>query len=113
MRKNHVLFYIPMIWNGICLFVSLVVGITFLIGSRMPVTTEVSLPGIILFFFTLFDILLMVSPVALVGLVLVSIFNLMRESSGFRRWAPLIFSALMQGLLSMLFVTSITQPVSG
>lgn len=105
------LFVIPMVWNGFCLFVSLVVGITFLIASQMPVGTTPELPGIILFFFTLFDLLLMISPLMLVVMVLISIFNLMRETSNFRRWAPLIFSAIMQGLLSALFVASITQPV--
>ena len=98
-------------YNGFCLFVALVVGITFLIGSRMPVTDTPQLPGIILGFFTIFDLLLMVSPLMLVLMVVISIFNLMRETTNFRRWTPLIFSAVMQGLLSVLFLTSITRPV--
>ena len=100
-----------MIYNGFCLFVSAVVGITFLIGSQMPTTASPVLPGIILIFFSLFDILLMISPLMLVVMVLISIFNLMRESGNFRRWTPLVFSAIMQGLLSALFLASITRPV--
>lgn len=99
-----------MVYNGVCLFVSLVVGITFLIGSQMPAAASPDLPGIILFFFTIFDLLLMVSPLMLVVMVIISIFNLMRESTNARRWGPLIFSTIMQGLLTALFVTSITQP---
>ena len=101
-----------MVYNGICIFVGLVVGITFLIGSQMPTTASPQLPGIILFFFTIFDLLLMVSPPMLVTMVILSIFNLMRENTGFTRWAPLIVSTITQGLLTALFVTSITQPVS-
>ena len=101
-----------MVYNGICIFVGLVVGITFLIGSQMPATASPQLPGIILFFFTIFDLLLMVSPLMLVTMVILSIFNLMRENTGFTRWASLIVSTITQGLLTALFVTSITQPVS-
>ena len=100
-----------MIYNGFCLFVSAIVGITFLIGSRMPATASPELPGIILIFFSIFDLLLMVSPLMLVVMVIISIFNLMRENTNFRRWMPLIISTIMQGLLSALLVTSITQPV--
>ena len=35
----------------------------------------------------------------------------MRESGNFRRWTPLVFSTIMQGLLSALFLASITRPV--
>ena len=111
MKKNHILYYITMGYNGFCLLVSLVVGITFLIGSQMPVSDTPQLPGIILGFFTIFDLLLMVSPLMLVVMVVVSIFNLMRETTGFRRWVPLIFSAIMQGLRSVLFLASLPQPV--
>lgn len=100
-----------MIYNGFSLFVSLVVGITFLIGSQLAATGAPELPGIILFFFTFFDLLMFASPVMLVVMVVISIFNLMRETSNFRRWAPLVFSTVMQGLLAALFVSSITQPV--
>ncbi len=99
-----------MVYNGFCLFVSLVVGITFFIGSQMPATATPELPGIILFFFAVFDLLLMISPLMIIVMVIISIFNLMRESSNVRRWGPLIFSTIMQGLLTALFVTSITQP---
>ena len=77
----------------------------------MPTTASPELPGIILIFFSLFDILLMISPLMLVVMVLISIFNLMRESGNFRRWTPLVFSTIMQGLLSALFLASITRPV--
>ena len=112
MKKVNLLFLIPMVWNGFCLFVSLIVGITFLIGSQLPISDTPELPGIILFFFAIFDLLLMVSPLMLVVMVLISIFNLMKETSNARRWGPLIFSTIMQGLLTALFVTSITQPAA-
>ena len=101
-----------MIYNGFSLFVSIVVGITFLIGSQIPATASPELPGIILLFFSIFDLLLMVSPLMLVVMVILSIFNLMRENTNFRRWTPLVISTIMQGLLSALLVTSITQPVA-
>ena len=106
------LFWIPTLWNGFCLVVSLVVGVTFMIGSRMPAETEVALPGIILTFFTIFDVLLMISPLMLVVMVIVSIFNLMRENTMMRRFLPLIATAIIQGALSALLLVSITQPAA-
>ena len=101
-----------MIWNSFCLFVTLVVGITFLIGSQLPATATVDLPPIILFFFTLFDLLLMISPLTLIVMVLISVFNVMKARSKAERFVPLVFSTIMQGLLTALFIVSITQPVS-
>ena len=112
MKNNHILFWIPMIYNGFCLLISLIVGITFLIGSQMPVTAEVQLPDIIVVCFTIFDVLMMISPVMLVAMVIISIFNLIRESSKARRFLPLVFSTIMQGLLSAFCVTALTQPVA-
>lgn len=112
MNRFRPLYWIPMIYNGFCLLTALVVGITFLIGSQMPVTAEVDLPGIILVFFTIFDLILMISPLMLVVMVIISIFNLMKENSRSRRFLPLVFTTIMQGLLSALFVTTITQPAA-
>lgn len=116
MNKNkssfRPLFWIPIIYNGFTLIVTLVVGVTFLIGSQTSSSAEVNLPGIILGFFTAFDLLLMVSPLMLVVMVLISIFNLMKENTKFRRFMPLVMSTILQGLLSALFVSTITQPVA-
>ena len=110
-KKSFSLFFaIPMIWNGICLFISLVVGLTFLIGSQLTLSEGSELPGIIVFFFALFDMIMMISPISLAVMVVLSIFNLMRESTNARRWTPLVFSTIMQGLLSALFLSAITQP---
>ena len=103
-------FWIPVIWNGVSLFVTLVVGITFLIGSRLPSTAEPDLPEIIKVFFTLFDLLLIISPLMLVVMVVLSLFSVMRGSSKTERFLPLVFSGLLQGALSALFLASITQP---
>ncbi len=100
-----------MIWNGLTLLVFLVVGATFLIGSRLPAGTEPQLPDIILFFFALFDFLMIISPLTLVVTVLISVFNVMQSGSKTRRFLPLFFSAILQGALSALFLSSITQPV--
>lgn len=110
MKKNHILFWIPMIYNGFCLLISLIVGITFLIGSQMPVTAEVQLPDIIVVCFTIFDVLMMISPLMLVVMVVISIFNLIRENTKTRRFLPLVFSTIMQGLLSAFCLSALTQP---
>lgn len=110
MNKPKPFYWIPMIYNGFCLLVALVVGITFLIGSQMPADAEINLHPIILGFFTTFDILLMISPLMLVVMVIISIINLMRENTKSRRFIPLVFTTIMQGLLSALFLTTITQP---
>lgn len=112
MKNNHILFWIPMIYNGFCLLISLIVGITFLIGSQMPVTAEVQLPDVIVICFTIFDVLMMISPVMLVVMVIISIFNLIRENTKTKRFLPLIFTTIMQGLLSAFCVTALTQPVA-
>ena len=112
MTKPRPLFWIPMIWNGLSLLVSLVVGLTFLWGSQQAVDAQVDLPAIILFFFTLFDLLLIISPLTLVVMILISIFNVMRENDKLHRFLPLTFSAIMQGVLTALFLTSITQPAA-
>ena len=101
-----------MIYNGFCLLISLVVGITFLIGSQMPVTAEVQLPDIIIICFSIFDLLMMISPLMLVVMVIISIFNLIRENSKTRRFLPLVFTTIMQGLLSALCVSALTRPVA-
>ncbi len=110
-KKYGPLFWIPVIWNGITLLVTLVVGITFLLGSMQPSDAQVDLPDIILVFFTIFDVLLMISPLMLVVMVLISIVNVIRGRSKMERFFPLTFSTIMQGLLSALLLTSITQPV--
>lgn len=101
-----------MIYNGICLLIALVVGITFLIGSQIPVTAEVQLPDIIVICFTIFDLIMMISPLMLVVMVVVCIFNLIRENTKTRRFLPLAFTTIMQGLLSALCVSALTRPVS-
>ena len=108
--KKGALFWIPVIWNGISLFITLVVGITFLIGSRMPADTMPDLPGIIVVFFTLFDLLLIISPLTLIVMIIISIFNVTRARTKMERFLPLTFSAILQGMLSALFLASITQP---
>ena len=99
-----------MIYNGFCLLISFIVGITFLIGSQMPVTAEVQLPDIIVVCFTIFDVLMMISPLMLVVMVVISIFNLIRENTKTRRFLPLVFSTIMQGLLSAFCLSALTQP---
>lgn len=112
-RNNHrLLFWIPMVWNGATVLVALVVGLTFLWGSQQPADAQVSLPNIILTFFTMFDLLLIISPLTLVGMILISIFNVMRESDKLHRFLPLTVSAIVQGALTALFLTSITQPAA-
>ena len=112
-RKNlRPLYWIPMIWNGLTILVALVVGLTFMWGSRQAVDAQVDLPGIILFFFTLFDLLLIISPLTLVAMILISIFNVMRESDKMHRFLPLTLSAIVQGALTALLLTSITQPAA-
>ena len=106
------LFWIPTIWNGLSLLVGLVVGLTFLWGSQQAVDAQVSLPKIILSFFTLFDLLLIISPLTLVAMILISVFNVMRENDKLHRFLPLILSAIVQGVLTALFLTSITQPAA-
>ena len=110
-KRYGPLFWIPVIYNGITLLVSIVVGITFLVGSMHPSDAQIDLPGIILVFFTIFDVLLMISPLMLVVMVLISIFSVMRGRTKTERFLPLTFSTIMQGLLSALLLTSITQPV--
>ena len=106
------LFWIPTIWNGLSLLVGLVVGLTFLWGSQQAVDAQVSLPNVILSFFTLFDLLLIISPLTLVVMILLSVFNVMRENDNLHRFLPLTLSAIVQGALTALFLTSITQPAA-
>ena len=110
--RPRLLYWIPMIWNGLTLAVMMIVGLTFFWGSRQAVDAQVSLPNIILFFFTLFDLLLIISPLTLVVMILISIFNVMRENDKLHRFMPLAFSAVIQGALTALFLTSITQPAA-
>ena len=111
-KSHRPLYWIPMIWNGLTLLVALVVGMTFLWGSQQAVDAQVDLPGIILFFFTVFDLLLIISPLTLVVMIMISIFNVMRESDKMHRFLPLTLSAIVQGALTALFLTSITQPAA-
>ncbi len=111
-EKPQLLYWIPMIWNGLTLLVMLIVGLTFLWGSRQAVDAQVSLPNIILTFFTIFDLLLIISPLTLVALILISIFNVMRGNDKLHRFLPLAFSAVVQGALTALLLTSITQPAA-
>ena len=111
-EKSQLLYWIPMIWNGLTLLVMLIVGLTFLWGSRQAVDAQVSLPNIILTFFTIFDLLLIISPLTLVAMILISIFNVMRGNDKLHRFLPLAFSAVVQGALTALLLTSITQPAA-
>lgn len=111
-EKPQLLYWIPMIWNGLTLLVMLIVGLTFLWGSRQAVDAQVSLPNIILTFFTIFDLLLIISPLTLVAMILISIFNVMRGNDKLHRFLPLAFSAVVQGALTALLLTSITQPAA-
>ena len=81
-RKFRPLFWIPVIWNGFTLLVGLI-----------------------------FDFLLIISPLTLIVMVLLSVFNVIRESSKMRRFLPLTLSAVTQGAMTALFLTSITRPV--
>ncbi len=110
LNKPRPLYWIPMIWNGLTALVGLVVGVTFLWGSQQPVGAQVSLPDIILLFFTLFDLLLIISPLTLMAMILISVFNVMKESDKMHRFLPLTLSAIVQGAMTALFLTSITQP---
>ena len=111
-KQNYGLcFWIPVIWNALTLLVFLVVGITFFLGSRLPSTAQVDLPEIILTFFTIFDFLILISPVTLIVMVMVSIFSVIRGRTGTERFLPLTLSTILQGALSALLITSITQPV--
>ena len=110
-KERPLLFWIPMVWNGLTLIVFLVVGVTFFVGSRLPADAGAELPDAIMFFFALFDLLMIISPLALVVTVLISVFNVMQSGSKMRRFLPLVFSGVIQGALSALFLTSITQPV--
>ncbi len=105
-------FWIPMIWNGLTLLVFLVVGLTFLWGSQISADTQVNLPGVLLFFFTLFDLLMIISPLTLIVTVLLSVFNVLQTGTKLQRFLPLTLSAILQGALTALFLTSIMQPVS-
>ena len=78
----------------------------------MPVTAEVQLPDIIVICFTIFDLIMMISPLMLVVMVVVCIFNLIRENTKTRRFLPLAFTTIMQGLLSALCVSALTRPVA-
>ena len=111
-KKLRPLFWIPVIWNGLTLVIALVVGLTFLWGSRQPVDAQVSLPKIILSCFTIFDLLMMISPLTLIAMVLISVFNVIRENDKMHRFLPLTLSAIVQGALSALFLISMTQPAA-
>ena len=110
-QERPLLFWIPMVWNGLTLLVFLVVGATFFIGSRLPGDAGTELPDIIMFFFAIFDFLMIISPLTLIVTVLISVFNVLQSGSKMRRFLPLIFSGIIQGALSALFLASITRPV--
>ncbi len=109
---KSLLYWIPMIWNGLTVLVMAVVGVTFLWGSRQPADASVSLPPVILFFFTLFDLLMMISPLTLIAMILLSIFNVMKAGSKAERFLPLAFSAIVQGALTALLLSYMTQPAA-
>ena len=46
----------------------------------------------------------------LVAMILISVFNVMKESDKMHRFLPLTLSAIVQGAMTALFLTSITQP---
>ncbi len=110
-QEKPLLFWIPMVWNGLSLLVALVVGFTFLLASVRPAGAQPDVPDIIMFFFALFDFLLVISPLTLAVTVLISVFNVMQSGSKMRRFLPLTFSTILQGILTALLLTSITQPV--
>ena len=111
-RPGRPLFWIPMIWNGLTVLVFLVVGLTFLWGSQQSPDAQPALPDFILFFFTMFDLLMIASPLTLIAMILLSIFNVMRESSKLHRFLPLTVSAIVQGALTFLLLSAITQPAA-
>ena len=45
-------------------------------------------------------------------MILISIFNVMRGNDKLHRFLPLAFSAVVQGALTALLLTSITQPAA-
>ena len=111
-KKFNALFWIPVIYNSFCVFISLVVGIAFFNARRLPAgAPEPELSEFVLGCFAFFDFIMLISPVMLFLLAIVCIFNLIRETTNFRRFFPLIFSTITQGLLSALFLTTITRPI--
>ena len=111
-KKLNVLFWIPVVYNSFCLVISLVVGIAFLNARRLPAgAPEPELSEFVLGCFAFFDFIMLISPVMLFVLAIVCIFNLIRETTNFRRFFPLVFSCIMQGVLSALFLTTLTRPI--
>ena len=55
---------------------------------------------------------MILSPLTLVVMVILSIFNVIRGSSKMERFLPLTFSTILQGALTALFLVSITQPAA-
>ena len=100
---------IVMIWNGLTLCVMLAVGITFLVGSRMPADAEPEIPGIIRALFTVFDLLLVLSPLTLIATALLSVLNALKKGSKQERFLPLGFGLVVQGILSALFLSGVMQ----
>ena len=45
-------------------------------------------------------------------MILLSVFNVLRENDKLHRFLPLTLSAIVQGALTALFLTSITQPAA-
>lgn len=111
-KEKPLLFWIPMIWNGFCFVVLLIVGIIFFIGSRMSSTAQVDPPDFVMFIFALFDFILVISPISLAVTVLISVFNVMQSGSKMRRFLPLTFSTILQGALSTILLVNITRPIS-
>ena len=101
-----------MIWNGFTLLIFLIVGITFFIGSRQPSDASSQLPGIIVNIFGIFDILLVISPLTLIITVLMSVFNVLRSGTRMQRFLPLTLSVILQGALTALLLSTITQPAA-
>ena len=111
-KKAGPLFWIPMIWNGFTLLIGLIVALTFIWGSLQPAGEEAALPGFILIVFWIFDLLMKISPLTLAAMVLISVFNVLKDGSKKQRFLPLTVSALTQGALSALYLSAITRPIS-
>ena len=107
-RRRRPLYMIPMIVNGICLVVFLIVGIIFLWGSTRTPDAQVNVPRILVVVFAVFDILMVMSPIFMVVLLILSIMNIFTEGTKAQRFTPLVFTVIMQGALVSLLLSTIS-----
>ena len=107
-QRRRPLYLIPMIVNGICLVIFLIVGIVFLWGSTRTPDTQVNVPGILVAVFAVFDIMMVISPILMVILLILSIMNIFSGGTRLQRFTPLIFTVIMQGALTSLLLSTIS-----